>query len=1278
MIRSLLIFLALSLVFACTEQETSNTAQDSSESENIASIVTYLYDKEDAISLEYAAQVSKALDYTKIPFRSLEVKNFTTSIDMSMTRVILVNSTMNFTNDQVDLLLKFVSEGGTLIFPTVNEDTRVGYLSGIISSADYDFNLESKGITFTSDFLPQMRGRTIYSKRLITGLSGRNFKSTIDVHATSFTNPKMPTILSNKIGEGKVFLFNTTLDLEKEDRGLFFSAILEGLEGIPYPIPSLGAIFIDDFPKPLYSIKSPPIDKEFDLDQAQFTLDIWWPDMLKLADKHKLVYSAYPCFNYNQIKRSPYLFAEWDLHKSVKKGKNVSSASWVTKQLAPQNVELGIHGYNHESLLSEIWEQGRDIENSFLATRKKWTINNFGSFPTSYVAPSNEIDSFGLAHLSRSMPEIRYMSTVYTGDIVEGGDREFDVDPYNSQFFDFPRLTSGYVMESDKVYAMQSTYLFTGIWTHFIHPDDVYQLPDISNTSAGKYGYRNELKLGWRKTNKTEPGMLDYFDQYLTDMGKTYPGLRYLDVTEAGEVTEDWRNSEYTYKLQGDFFRVEKISTNNWKHPDYYWFLYLNAKTKESVIKSLKESVLNVWDTPLRDGYLLTLKTAQPSLDLTAIAKKTSDSNASRNVYQKVKEEMLAHQKAQVGIVEIEEEISNNEEEDASYTSEEDKVIDTLAWYVGKDRYDLAINYIERKIVADEKLNLDLFRDHVEYAGYSKNEFASWDLAEKMFVIEAQLGLGYHDYLRQTSEYPNDEIAKIWLQRYLAIYPEDKKAQLAYSQLLDEDELEELYESDDYRNSSKEFYAQYIQYLLENQPDRIKSELQSKNPGDWGVLWPLATAITYNYADRAIYTSALEWAEFSNEIPIITRLQWWADLEAFENMDETAKKYLEENGANDSVSLFVANAWYDYGQPDRGTFHANKVRNESMKNSFSSRLNNDVRFFEADTKKYLISELPKMIDEDTIRSIKRDLRISENNYFDYQSSFVIDNFNQSNWDNRFSFNLRDRHPWTHSIALLHSEVSDLNLLEVDPDNISHTLLGASYRFTSVENSPKPVFRIEAGVLGDDRSNIFGTFNTSIQHSKVTAFKSLTFTFDPVKTGPGLSRNIYKADLIGYYEKGATEFLQPSIAFNASSYTNSVSELALTGKLFFNLNRKNYSRFSPFAEAFGSVANANVENGNPYWIIDNRLYAGGGLAWTYGRGNIRKFNARLEGGIFADSYTDYFVRLNGTFSVPVNDFTYLTGSFELFNQAQYYSNGFGVGLRHYLKRKKPYSYKRRFF
>src|SRR5699024_8825165 len=129
------------------------------------------------------------------------------------------------------------------------------------------------------------------------------------------------------------------------------------------------------------------------------------------------------------------------------------------------------------------------------AAQKRWSVDGLKPLPVTYVPPTNNIDSTGLRSLKKGMPTLKYMSSLYLGELEIGEGREFGPDPYVPGFFDYPRITSGFYNFDTSEFEQNSLYQLIGIWTHFIHPDDVFQ---VNQRDEDLFRSRNRLGLGWR------------------------------------------------------------------------------------------------------------------------------------------------------------------------------------------------------------------------------------------------------------------------------------------------------------------------------------------------------------------------------------------------------------------------------------------------------------------------------------------------------------------------------------------------------------------------------------------------------------------------------------------------------------------------------------------------------------------------------------------------------------------------------------------------------------
>lgn len=1270
--------LFLVLMASCSKEHN----EDVNDEETIEiPIVVYLVDGEMALSQSYSTHLEKVFDYTKIPYANISISDFNNDDYISdETRVIYINNTEPLSQDAKQSLLEFVSLGGTLVFPSLNEDQKAGFLSGIKPGADYNYDLESKGIHFVRNVLPGLEGKEIYPLKTNIGLKKDAFIESINVLATSITDREMPVIFEHNIGNGRVIHFNTFIEFEKVDRGLLFAPALKGLQGVPFPVANVSTIMIDDFPNPVYDIDAEPIKSEFGLSQAQFVMERWWPDMLKVADKFDLTYTAFPCFNYNTIRQPPFIFTEWDKHKSVINNESVISSEWLVEQVMENEFELGFHGYNHEPLIDTIWNSNTEyIEGALRSARKIWWISRFGPMPKSYVPPSNEIDSVGLKHLANAMPEMEFMSSLYDGELMEGANREFDVDPFEPRFFDFPRISSGYTYNDFKLYNLESLYLFTGIWSHFIHPDDIYQIPDADITTAGDFALRNANRLGWHQSTNGRKGMLEEWNDYLQHMIDLHQSIRFMKVYDGASITRNWRESDYEYVANGDAFDVRKRSTNSWVDENYFWNMFVEKSNEPTLLNELNRMKATYTRTSFFGGTILTINTSEPELKFS-----NDVSLKGRSSYDLIDAYTMVKNAYDQYAIDRDRSLENvQSSSDAIIVAAPQAVItDSVAWYVANENLKAATDMLKARLETQFELDTVSFDKYALYLAFQERPNEVWDFFEYIYwEVSEDLSLDYVRYYLTKESYPSVELNELWLRRQIEANPGNITLVKEYLRYFYSQEylsyldgiLFDLMEN----NDSEESYALYIKYLIDFHPESVIEELKEKNPAQYPALHPMATTITYAFSDAGMKQEALAWAEFSDAIPLRTVLQWWVDLEAYNKMESVYLEYIRTHPLDYELMGYVSNIWYDIGEFEKASLIANKLPEaDSTKTRYKGRFNPDVRFFESDVQKFLIAKTPTVFNPDTLKTIMSDLRYYENNSIQYNTDYVVDNFRQSVWNNSMTYNMRTESLNMHSLSVTYTDVSDLNLNAFDINNVPHTLFGLKYRYQTRENTAKPIFYALGGLEQDDVSNTFFTFGAGISHSNERSFKSVGYTFIPVKTGPAISREIYWGQLIGYYETGYAKTFQTSFSPVLSHYTTGALEGSLTGKLFYNAKKGTGSRFSPFAEAFVSGSNDNQPDGNPFWIIDSRFYGGGGLAWTYGRDQSRKLYARLEAGAFYDTYTDNFLRFTGNFSFPIKKFTYVTGQFEFFNQALYYSNGFKFGIKHYFRRRKQYAYKPR--
>lgn len=413
----------IGLFAACDNEEELNDSFYNSAQDPIVMVIK---NQPNDFSTGVSNQVAKALEYAQIPYLTIDLGILTQdfSIPKSVrTLVITTDRIVEFPQENIEDLVEFVARGNNIVFTGHVSNPNFSFLQGIKPDSEFNIDSLSVGFTLVEDAFPGMEGKTYNPRGLLPhyGLAAEEFTNATKLLAGTATDPDQPFIILNKIGLGEVITVNSFVLDQKIYRGIIYSTILRGLQGIPYQVANVSTIFLDDFPAPIYNEKLPPIDEEYDVTHAEFVSKIWWPDMKALADSFNISYSAMTAFNYNANVVPPFDFQEWRQGSIVYNQNIVLGSIFLAEDIRDSRHELAFHGYNHFSLWLEDWDNMNFMVSSLQAARKRWRVDNLGPLPTNYVPPTNNIDSLGLEAVVRGMPSIKYMSSLYFGEIKDGG-----------------------------------------------------------------------------------------------------------------------------------------------------------------------------------------------------------------------------------------------------------------------------------------------------------------------------------------------------------------------------------------------------------------------------------------------------------------------------------------------------------------------------------------------------------------------------------------------------------------------------------------------------------------------------------------------------------------------------------------------------------------------------------------------------------------------------------------------------------------------------------------
>lgn len=491
-----------------------------------------VYDSSDEYSVKVKENARYVLKYMKKPVKSADVRSGAFRPEGCATVIVTVQQ-LNLLGD-VDVLSDYAKQGGFVFlagYPEPNDSFyRLYRKMGIIGTGNVK---DVQGIHLTSNVLIGEKGLTIDDPFMLNSALTVELDDKSRVLAQAVNG--LPLLWDFSYGKGKFMVFNGTILQGKIHRGLLAGAISLLEPDFIYPVFNSKIMFIDDFPAPIGNLSDAQIYRQYHRDNRGFFKDIWWPDMLKAAKRYDIKYTAVLIESYNDQVKPPFASpADADAKGLMSYGREVIKSGG----------EIGLHGYNHQSLhLSQ--QVAREIGYNpwtsvdHMAQAIAEAVQFAGkAFPNysmfSYVPPSNVLSPEGREALKLGGPDIAVISSLYGED--ETGHsyvQEFEIAP--DGILEMPRITSGYFEEPYDRWAEASTITSLGVFSHFIHPDDVMD-------------YERNNNLSWEK-------LYEKFTELLARLERTHPWLRAMTSTEAAIDMEqvlrsrvDWRREERVLK----------------------------------------------------------------------------------------------------------------------------------------------------------------------------------------------------------------------------------------------------------------------------------------------------------------------------------------------------------------------------------------------------------------------------------------------------------------------------------------------------------------------------------------------------------------------------------------------------------------------------------------------------------------------------------------------------------------------------------------------------------
>jgi hypothetical protein len=465
--------------------------------------------------------IAEQLKRTQSTFEVIEKKDFAKLVPGDLARYTAVALILPNTQDlNPEVIADYYKNGGSLVSLYGGYFVNIAPYLASVPSEEQEAG-EGIGYHLRPDLLLS-RGFVMQNENL--GWGRGNLLPAADAVVLGTANDTSQPIVWAS-ADGRVLTWNWHAFANPELVGLAFESFLRVRPVGAAATLGFAHLFIDDCPLPMYNVKKDPLP---DVTDTDFYLKTWWPDIKQILDEYGIPVSSYIIFNYNARVEPPFTGAEFFA------AENLASLE-LAKIMFAQNVDMGLHGYNHMSLTREPtevnkfkWASIQYMEDALKEGKRYWTFMlPRASLPFSYVAPNNIISQEGVIALHSVFPTIKVISCMYWSQNPETT-TEMAPNPQFPDLYYLPRISSGYLDTYDQQNLIAAGAGALGVISHFIHPDDVYD----EDRSAGR---------SWQELKKAFRGLLDFISYH-------YPWIQWVDIRQAYYRLEAQDEAQFSFR----------------------------------------------------------------------------------------------------------------------------------------------------------------------------------------------------------------------------------------------------------------------------------------------------------------------------------------------------------------------------------------------------------------------------------------------------------------------------------------------------------------------------------------------------------------------------------------------------------------------------------------------------------------------------------------------------------------------------------------------------------
>jgi len=490
---------------------------------------------EDGYGLAVMENLCAGLEFAHVAFSVLDLNRSTGWPELSAFDAIVACTERlgEIGEKQAERLRSHVHGGGGLM---VAYRFRPGCLNALFGFGERAPQLSSfhvtRGLVFVGDLFPGIRGIAVDEnwhfehERLAVDAGDLPAGAAILVS----DGEGRPIAWRHRRGAGKVVFWNTGVLATRALRGFGVQSVLATMRAGVAALGGFAMFHVDDFPPSIAATRAEPLATEFpELDWTGFAFDVWQRDIRELAARHGIRCTWYAVMDYNDVDnrgeagRPPWTAAD---------GERVLAQRFARIGSDLREDEYGFHGYNHDPVTADAWPDLELLRTKLEQARRFWQNNVPAPLPTSWVPANNWYGPQHVRVLRDVFPEIETVCGLYSiGDASLGEFRDFGPEPWEPALLCLPRETYGYVRTPAVAMQMLSQIAGMGVWSHFIHPDDVI---DVPTAGAGASYCRNADRRMWRAVNADgRPGLLAELDRWLAEVRSMFPWLAFLTTSQA-------------------------------------------------------------------------------------------------------------------------------------------------------------------------------------------------------------------------------------------------------------------------------------------------------------------------------------------------------------------------------------------------------------------------------------------------------------------------------------------------------------------------------------------------------------------------------------------------------------------------------------------------------------------------------------------------------------------------------------------------------------------------